>query len=44
MPKRCSTNWTARAPSGLLEGWERFHEPVDRIVAIGPLEHVGYDC
>ena len=27
----------------LLEGWERFHEPVDRIVAIGPLEHVGYD-
>jgi cyclopropane-fatty-acyl-phospholipid synthase len=27
----------------LLAGWERFHEPVDRIVAIGPLEHVGYD-
>ena len=27
----------------LLEGWERFHEPVDRIVAIGPFEHVGYD-
>ena len=27
----------------LLEGWEGFHEPVDRIVAIGPLEHVGYD-
>ena len=27
----------------LLEGWERFHEPVDRIVAIGPLEHFGYD-
>ena len=27
----------------LLEGWERFHEPVDRIVAIGSFEHVGYD-
>ena len=27
----------------LLEGWEQFHEPVDRIVAIGPLEHFGYD-
>jgi cyclopropane-fatty-acyl-phospholipid synthase len=27
----------------LLQGWERFHEPVDRIVAIGPLEHFGYD-
>jgi cyclopropane-fatty-acyl-phospholipid synthase len=26
-----------------LEGWERFHEPVDRILAIGLLEHVGYD-
>jgi cyclopropane-fatty-acyl-phospholipid synthase len=27
----------------LLEGWERFDEPVDRIVAIGSLEHFGYD-
>ena len=27
----------------LLEGWEQFHEPVDRIVAIGPLEHFGFD-
>jgi cyclopropane-fatty-acyl-phospholipid synthase len=34
---------TPRSRRALLEGWERFHEPVDRIVAIGPLEHVGYD-
>jgi cyclopropane-fatty-acyl-phospholipid synthase len=27
----------------LLAGWERFHEPMDRIAAIGPFEHVGYD-
>jgi cyclopropane-fatty-acyl-phospholipid synthase len=27
----------------LLAGWEQFHEPVDRIVAIGPLEHFGYE-
>jgi cyclopropane fatty-acyl-phospholipid synthase-like methyltransferase len=32
-----------RSKQVLLEGWERFHEPVDRIVAIGPLEHFGYD-
>ncbi|OBF43155.1 SAM-dependent methyltransferase [Mycobacterium sp. 852002-50816_SCH5313054-b] len=32
-----------RSKRVLLEGWERFHEPVDRIVAIGPFEHVGYD-
>lgn len=32
-----------RSARVLLEGWERFHEPVDRIVAIGPLEHFGYD-
>jgi cyclopropane-fatty-acyl-phospholipid synthase len=32
-----------RSKRVLLEGWERFYEPVDRIVAIGPLEHVGYD-
>ncbi|GLE51106.1 cyclopropane mycolic acid synthase family methyltransferase [Mycobacterium montefiorense] len=32
-----------RSKRVLLEGWERFHDPVDRIVAIGPLEHVGYD-
>jgi cyclopropane-fatty-acyl-phospholipid synthase len=32
-----------RSKRVLLEGWERFYEPVDRVVAIGPLEHVGYD-
>ena len=32
-----------RSKRVLLEGWEQFHEPVDRIVAIGPLEHFGFD-
>ena len=32
-----------RSKRVLLEGWEQFHEPVDRIVAIGPLEHFGYE-
>jgi cyclopropane-fatty-acyl-phospholipid synthase len=27
----------------LLEGWERFDEPVDRIVSIGAFEHFGHD-
>jgi cyclopropane-fatty-acyl-phospholipid synthase len=27
----------------LLEGWEQFHEPVDRIVSIGAFEHFGSD-
>ncbi|BDB40529.1 MULTISPECIES: cyclopropane mycolic acid synthase family methyltransferase [Mycobacterium] len=27
----------------LLEGWERFDEPVDRIVSIGAFEHFGFD-
>ena len=31
-----------RSKRVLLEGWEQFHQPVDRIVAIGPLEHFGY--
>jgi cyclopropane-fatty-acyl-phospholipid synthase len=26
-----------------LEGWEQFHEPVDRIVSIGAFEHFGFD-
>ncbi|BBZ49648.1 class I SAM-dependent methyltransferase [Mycobacterium heidelbergense] len=25
----------------LLEGWEKFHEPVDRVVSIGAFEHFG---
>ena len=32
-----------RSKRVLLEDWEQFHEPVDRIVAIGPLEHFGFD-
>jgi cyclopropane fatty-acyl-phospholipid synthase-like methyltransferase len=32
-----------RSKQVLLAGWEQFHEPVDRIVAIGPLEHFGYE-
>lgn len=32
-----------RSKRVLLEGWEQFHEPVDRIVAIGPLEHFGFE-
>lgn len=27
----------------LLQGWEEFDEPVDRIVSIGAFEHFGYD-
>ena len=27
----------------LLEGWEQFAEPVDRIVSIGAFEHFGHD-
>ncbi|WP_099024271.1 cyclopropane mycolic acid synthase family methyltransferase [Mycolicibacterium palauense] len=38
----------AEAPRGrskrvLLEGWEKFDEPVDRIVSIGAFEHFGQD-
>ena len=32
---------TARSRRVLLEGWERFHEPVNRIVSIGAFEHFG---
>ncbi|TVS86319.1 cyclopropane mycolic acid synthase PcaA [Mycobacterium helveticum] len=32
---------TARSRRVLLEGWEKFHEPVDRIVSIGAFEHFG---
>ena len=27
----------------LLEGWEQFHEPVDRIVSIEAFEHFGFE-
>ena len=32
---------SARSKRVLLEGWEQFHEPVDRIVSIGAFEHFG---
>ncbi|MEZ0359592.1 cyclopropane mycolic acid synthase family methyltransferase [Mycobacterium sp. SA01] len=32
-----------RSKRVLLEGWEQFDEPVDRIVSIGAFEHFGYD-
>jgi cyclopropane-fatty-acyl-phospholipid synthase len=34
---------TARSRRVLLEGWEQFDEPVDRIVSIGAFEHFGHD-
>jgi cyclopropane-fatty-acyl-phospholipid synthase len=34
---------TTRSRRILLEGWEQFHEPVDRIVSIGAFEHFGHD-
>jgi len=32
---------TSRSRRVLMEGWEKFHEPVDRIVSIGAFEHFG---
>jgi cyclopropane-fatty-acyl-phospholipid synthase len=32
-----------RSKTVLLEGWEQFHQPVDRIVSIGAFEHFGRD-
>src|SRR3954447_10033138 len=32
---------TPRSGRVLLEGWEKFQEPVDRIVSIGAFEHFG---
>lgn len=34
---------SARSRRVLLQGWEQFDEPVDRIVSIGAFEHFGYD-
>jgi cyclopropane-fatty-acyl-phospholipid synthase len=41
--KQLAASDSPRSKRVLLQGWEGFHEPVDRIVAIGPLEHFGYD-
>ncbi|OPX05273.1 cyclopropane-fatty-acyl-phospholipid synthase 1 [Mycobacterium sp. AT1] len=32
-----------RSKRVLLQGWEQFDEPVDRIVSIGAFEHFGHD-
>jgi cyclopropane-fatty-acyl-phospholipid synthase len=34
---------TSRSRQVLLEGWDCFDEPVDRIVSIGAFEHFGHD-
>jgi cyclopropane-fatty-acyl-phospholipid synthase len=34
---------TPRTRRVLLQGWEQFHEPVDRIVSIGAFEHFGLE-
>ena len=42
-PRRCSALDSPRSKRVLLEGWEQFDEPVDRIVSIGAFEHFGHD-
>ena len=34
---------SSRSKRVLLEGWEQFDEPVDRIVSIGAFEHFGFE-
>jgi cyclopropane-fatty-acyl-phospholipid synthase len=34
---------SARSKTVLLQGWEQFDQPVDRIVSIGAFEHFGHD-
>ena len=36
-------NPSPRRKEVLLQGWEQFYEPVDRIVSIGAFEHFGFD-
>ena len=36
-------NGSRRSKRILLQGWEQFDEPVDRIVSIGAFEHFGFD-
>jgi cyclopropane-fatty-acyl-phospholipid synthase len=38
-----ATSDSPRTKRVVLEGWEQFHEPVDRIVSIGAFEHFGFD-
>ena len=39
--KLLDNSHSPRTKQVLLEGWEQFHEPVDRIVSIGAFEHFG---
>ena len=41
--QRFAESDSPRTKRVLLEGWEQFHEPVDRIVSIGAFEHFGAD-
>ena len=41
--KRFAESASPRTKRVLLEGWEQFDEPVDRIVSIGAFEHFGAD-
>ena len=41
--KRFAESDSPRTKSVLLQGWEQFDEPVDRIVSIGAFEHFGAD-
>jgi cyclopropane-fatty-acyl-phospholipid synthase len=41
--KALATVDSPRSKRVLLEGWEQFNEPVDRIVSIGAFEHFGHD-
>ena len=38
-----ATSDSPRSKRVLLQGWEQFDEPVDRIVSIGAFEHFGFD-
>jgi cyclopropane-fatty-acyl-phospholipid synthase len=38
-----TSNPSPRSKRVLLQGWEQFDEPVDRIVSIGAFEHFGFD-
>jgi cyclopropane-fatty-acyl-phospholipid synthase len=41
--KEFAESSSPRSQRVLLEGWEQFDEPVDRIVSIGAFEHFGFD-
>src|SRR5438874_9112025 len=41
--KMLAAHDSPRTKRVLLQGWEQFDEPVDRIVSIGAFEHFGFD-